>query len=276
MPPHDLQTAIAACRYNARTSRSRNSTAPISDPQVPLFWSLAALLVAATLAALLRPLLRKNRVSSAPERDEAAIAVFRDQERALDAESASGAISAAERDAALAELTRRVAEETDAPVVAPSPPPRRAWPIALALLFVVPIAAVLLYARLGNPEATLSAANAGSDHEVSRDQIVTMVDNLAQRLKQRPDDADGWILLAHSYQALERFAEAADAYAHADALIPNNASLLADYADALAMAQGRRLDGAPAALIQRALAIDPKHKKALSLAATVALETRDF
>jgi cytochrome c-type biogenesis protein CcmH len=84
------------------------------------------------------------------------------------------------------------------------------------------------------------------------------------------------VLLAHSYQALERFAEAADAYAHADALIPNNASLLADYADTLAMAQDRRLEGAPAALIQRALAIDPKHKKALALAATVALETRDL
>jgi cytochrome c-type biogenesis protein CcmH len=103
-----------------------------------------------------------------------------------------------------------------------------------------------------------------------------MVESLAQRLKQRPDDADGWLLLAHSYQALERFAEAADAYAHADALIPNNASLLADYADTLAMAQDRRLEGAPAALIQRALAIDPKHKKALALAATVALETRDL
>jgi cytochrome c-type biogenesis protein CcmH len=84
------------------------------------------------------------------------------------------------------------------------------------------------------------------------------------------------VLLAHSYQALERFAESADAYARADALIPNNAGLLADYADALAMAQGRKLGGAPAALIQRALAIDPKNKKALALAATVALEARDL
>jgi len=111
---------------------------------------------------------------------------------------------------------------------------------------------------------------------MSERQIAATVESLAHRLKQRPDDADGWVLLAHSYQALERFADAADAYAHADALIPNNASLLADYADTLAMAQGRSLEGAPAALIQRALAIDPKPKKALALAATVALETRDL
>ncbi len=202
--------------------------------------------------------------------------MFRDQKRALDAESASGVISEAERNAALAELTRRVAEEADAPVTTPSPSPRRAWPIALALLIVVPVAAVLLYMRLGNPEATLSTANAGMGHEVSRDQIVTMVDNLARRLKQRPDDADGWILLAHSYQALERFPEAADAYAHAYALIRNDPGLIADYADALAMAQGRKLAGEPTRLVDRALAIDPKQKKALALAATSALEARDL
>jgi cytochrome c-type biogenesis protein CcmH len=150
--------------------------------------------------------------------------------------------------------------------------------LALALMLLVPAAAFTLYQRLGNPVAAVAAtaADGGPGHEMSERQIAAMVESLAQRLKQRPDDAEGWVLLAHSYQALERFAEAADAYAHADALIPNNASLLADYADALAMAQGRRLEGAPAALIQRSLAIDPKQKKALALAATVALETRDL
>jgi cytochrome c-type biogenesis protein CcmH len=159
-----------------------------------------------------------------------------------------------------------------------APAPKRAWALALALLLLVPAASFTLYQRLGNPVAAIAATatGGGAGHEMSERQIAAMVESLAQRLKQRPDDADGWVLLAHSYQALEHFAEAADAYAHADALIPNNASLLADYADALAMAQGRRLDGAPAALIQRALAIDPKHKKALALAATVALETRDL
>jgi cytochrome c-type biogenesis protein CcmH len=253
-----------------------------------LFWSIAVLLVALTLGTLLWPLLRGHHVAIAPDDDTAAIAVYRDQKRALDAECAAGAITPSERDATLAELARRVSEDVAATVraPAPSPPlaegtaapaPKRAWVLALALMLLVPAAAFTLYQRLGNPVAAVAATAAdGAGHEMSERQIAAMVESLAQRLKQRPDDADGWVLLAHSYQALERFAEAADAYAHADALIPNNASLLADYADALAMAQGRRLDGAPAALIQRALAIDPKHKKALALAATVALETRDL
>jgi cytochrome c-type biogenesis protein CcmH len=251
-----------------------------------LFWSIATLLVVLTLGMLLWPLLRGHHVAIAPDDDTAAIAVYRDQKRALDAECAAGAITPSERDATLAELARRVSEDVAATVRAPSPASaegtaapasKRAWVLALALMLLVPAAAFTLYQRLGNPVAAVAATAAdGAGHEVSERQIAAMVESLAQRLKQRPDDADGWVLLAHSYQALERFAEAADAYAHADALMPNNASLLADYADTLAMAQGRRLEGAPAALIQRALAIDPKQKKALALAATVALETRDL
>ena len=72
------------------------------------------------------------------------------------------------------------------------------------------------------------------------------------------------------------FPKSADAYAHANALVKDDPNLLADYADVLAMTQNRKLSGKPAELIDRALAIDPKHKKALALAATAALEAHDF
>jgi cytochrome c-type biogenesis protein CcmH len=252
-----------------------------------LFWSIATLLVALTLGMLLWPLLRPRHAGAAPDDDAAAVAVYRDQKRALDAECASGSITTSERDAALSELARRIAEDVAAPVPATSPATpasaalptsRRAWVLAIALAVLVPAVSFTLYQRLGNPVAAIAAVatGGGAGHELSERQIDAMVEGLAQRLKQHPEDADGWVLLAHSYQALERFAESADAYAHADALMPNNPGMLADYADTLAMAQGRKLAGAPAALIQRALAIDPKQKKALALAATVALEARDL
>ncbi|HXX82822.1 MAG TPA: c-type cytochrome biogenesis protein CcmI [Casimicrobiaceae bacterium] len=241
-----------------------------------LFWSIAALLVAATLGLLLWPLLRRSPHGDALDPDAAAIAVFRDQKRALDGEYAAGTISAEERDATLGEITRRVAEEAiHAPRTEKARPSLRAWVVALVLIAAVPGAAFLLYQRLGNPAATTVAA-IGAGHEVSNEQIVAMVDALAQKLKQRPDDAEGWVLLARSYRALERFAESAEAYEHAETLVRDDPDLLADYADVLAMAQGKRLAGKPAALIERALAIDPGHKKALALAGTVALEAHDF
>ncbi len=202
--------------------------------------------------------------------------MYRDQKRALDAERAAGTITAAEHDSALGELTQRVAEEADvAPAQAPLAPHRAKW-IAIALLLLIPAAAIVLYSRLGNPELAAVVASDAGNQEISEKQIAAMVAGLAARLKQHPDDGNGWTLLAHSYQALERFPEAADAYEHAAALIPNDANLLADYADTLAMAQGRKLAGKPAELVQRALAIDPRHRKALALAATFALEARDL
>lgn len=245
-----------------------------------IFWTLAALLVAVTLVALLFPLLRAHHGAAAPDADSAAIAVYRDQKQGLDAECADGVITPAERDAAVAELARRLGDELAAPstAMAGSRGQRQAWAVALALLLLVPSAAVVLYARLGNPTATTvaSASDAGKGHEMSEAQIAAMVDNLAQRLQAHPDEAQGWLLLARSYAALGRFADAANAYARADALIPDNADLLADYADVLAMAQGKRLTGRPAELARRALAIDPQHQKALALAGTAAMEARDL
>lgn len=243
-----------------------------------IFWSIAALLVAATLAVLLLPLLSARRKTAAPDANAAALAVYRDQKRALDAELADGVISAEEHEAAVAELSRRLGEDVGAPgEQTPSASPRKhSWFFAVALLVLIPSAAFILYALLGKPEAITSSAGGRDAHEVSDQQILAMVDSLAKRLKTRPDDADGWVLLARSYQALGRFADAADAYGHAQALVPDNAGLLADYADVLAMAQGRKLSGKPAELAARALTIDPNHRKALALAGTAALEAHDL
>lgn len=246
-----------------------------------VFWLLAALLLAGTLAMLLRPLLRRRHAAAALDADAAALAVYRDQKSALDAECADGVITPAEREAAVAELARRLGDEVTAAGAGPGRHgEKRAWVAAAALAVLIPAAAVILYARLGSPGAgELAVGAAASDsetHDVSDAQIAAMVEKLAQRLKARPDDADGWVLLARSYQALGRYPEAADAYARAETLVPDDASLLANYADMLAMTQGRNLAGKPAALVQRALAIDPNHRKALALAATAAMEARDL
>src|SRR5450432_571321 len=91
------------------------------------FWILAALFVVATLATLLWPLLRAERDAGAnpPDVDTAAVTVYRDQKRSLDAELASGTITAVEHEAAVAELAGRVADEVRdmPPAQSPAPPP---------------------------------------------------------------------------------------------------------------------------------------------------------
>jgi cytochrome c-type biogenesis protein CcmH len=66
------------------------------------------------------------------------------------------------------------------------------------------------------------------------------------------------------------------AYAKAVELVGENAGLLADYADVLALANNRSLEGEPMKVIQRALKANPDQLKALSLAGTYAFEKKDY
>jgi cytochrome c-type biogenesis protein CcmH len=75
---------------------------------------------------------------------------------------------------------------------------------------------------------------------------------------------------------MEKYSEASAAFAKATALKPDDADLLASYAFALAMANGRRLAGQPAELLRQALKVDPENPKALQLAGSAAYEARNY
>ena len=111
---------------------------------------------------------------------------------------------------------------------------------------------------------------------MTQSQIEANVAKLAKRLEQNPDDAPGWSMLARSYMMLERFSEAASAYDRVTALNANNADGWADYAEALALANGQNLAGKPTDAINRALKIDPKNQKALDLAGSAAFQANDY
>jgi cytochrome c-type biogenesis protein CcmH len=83
-------------------------------------------------------------------------------------------------------------------------------------------------------------------------------------------------MLARSYAVLGRFDEAIPAYAHAAELQPDNASLLADYADAVAAPEQTANNPRSLALIERALKADPNHFKALALAGSAAFDRGEY
>ena len=138
------------------------------------------------------------------------------------------------------------------------------------------------YAWLGNPaalavapgvQASAKAVEGGGD--ISRAQFEAMAERLAERLKAKPDDAEGWSMLGRSYSVLEMFPQALTAFQRVIALRPDDAQGYVDYADALGMTQGRKLAGEPEKLIARALQLDPDNVKALSLSGTLALDRGD-
>jgi cytochrome c-type biogenesis protein CcmH len=246
-----------------------------------LFWVIAALLVCVALAFLITPLMRNRAGSDAgASRDSASLAVFRDQLAELDADLAAGSIDRDQWEIARADLQRGLLEDASAPAaVAPALPATRSKAAAIVVAVAVPLVAIGIYMVLGNPQGldpSKVSASEGAPHGLTQEQIEGMVARLAQHLQDNPDDADGWIMLGRSYTAMGRFGDAAAAFAKAEAKFPQNAELLADYADSLAMAQGQSLLGKPEALIQRALQADGNNLKALALAGTVEFEKQHF
>jgi cytochrome c-type biogenesis protein CcmH len=234
-----------------------------------LFWLVAAALAGIALLFVLRPLLSR-RHGSAVSRNSANLAIYRDQLRELDADLAAGKLAQADHARSRAELEARLLEDV---AELAQPAPRRQGRIAAVVAGIaIPVCAVALYLLVGSPGAIVSEA----EHATNAQQVEGMVSRLAARLRENPDDVDGWRLLGRSYTVLRRYQEAADAYAKAAARAPRDAQLLADFADVLAMARGQTLEGEPEKLVLRALEIDPKNLKALALAGTAAFERRDY
>ncbi|MBL8300298.1 MAG: hypothetical protein JNN30_18335 [Rhodanobacteraceae bacterium] len=210
----------------------------------------AALMLLAALAILLLPLLRGRAAApSAAKR------------RALDDALAAGVITAEEH------LVKLSALEQQATAAMP-PRTHAAFNSALAILLLLPAAAIGLYTQLGNVKAmdpaTMAAAAAmngapGPDMDAA-------VKGLADKLALNPDDVEGWMLLGRAYKSMERFTEARDALKNAYDRARENRDVQVDYAEALALAStGRRIEGQARELLEAVLKAEPDHQRGLWL-----------
>ena len=246
---------------------------------MPAFWIVAALLTVVALAFVLVPLLRR-RSADAPTLREANLAALRSQRQEIESDIAHGVLPREAKDEALAELVARASEDLEGPAENPAAPARRPWPAAIAFGLLVPACAFGIYLAVGLPAAldprVVAGAGASAQGALGDHQMDELVTQLAQKVRERPDDVQGWNLLARSYNAMGRTADALEAYRHLAKIAPNDPQVLADYADALALSRGKNLSGEPAEIIQRALKIDPKHPKSLALAGTVTLNEGKF
>lgn len=243
------------------------------------FVIVAAILAALSLVFLLPPLLRA-RSGVDIDRARANLGVLKDQLVELEADRARGAVAEAQYVEIKAELERRVLEDVQAAEAAPAAKTLRSrWP-AIVVALVVPLASAAIYVKLGDPAAfdpALQAANQDpAEGHLSGEQLEQMIGSLRQRLDKEPDNAAGWSTLARTYYQMRRFDDAVKAYEKLVVLVPDDANLLADYADAAAMAQGRKFEGKPRELMERALKLDPTQWKALAMAGTDAFDQGNY
>ncbi|MEY2701242.1 MAG: c-type cytochrome biosis protein CcmI [Pseudomonadota bacterium] len=141
---------------------------------------------------------------------------------------------------------------------------------------VLLLTGVGLYASLGRPDLASYHAGLSADEsaQVVNHEMDRQLADLRTKLASRPDDLDGWLLLARSLMMTGRFQEALPALEQAMRLDPANPDIRIGYADAWAEAHEGNLSGKPEALIAEVLQQHPGHQDALWLSGMLAVQQK--
>jgi cytochrome c-type biogenesis protein CcmH len=239
-------------------------------------WSALAVLIAVCIVVW--PLLRPGHSPTA-----ARAQLLRERLDALNSAHACGLVS----DAEFAHRREALAAEALALIDAPAglaARPKSALIASAVLVLILPAATYLVYARIGTPHAIafdgvvapVAGGHAGDGASASAPDLAQAAERLKARLEAHPEDGEGWALLARTYRAIENFAAADAAFDQARALLPANAILLTEAAEAKGLASNpRSLVGAPEGLVDEALKLEPENPNALFLKGLARLQDGD-
>ena len=165
-----------------------------------------------------------------------------------------------------------VAHVTD-PATAAAAVARPTRGLVIGLGALIAVVALGGYAWIGSPRLLPLTPDAPMGPGPAMD---AQAEVLQARAETHPDDAAGWMQAARLQAMLNHGPAAVADYRKVAALRPNDANVLADLADMLAATGTGSLEGEPIQLVDRALAIDPNHVKALALKGSWAMSQRDF
>ncbi len=239
-----------------------------------VFIACAVLLTLLVVAWLVVPLLR-SRTDQSISAEKLNAAIHRDQLQALEADLARGAISQQDFEASRDELQLRLLDDTQSYNAVATLSTAGFWSARKSAVLVglgVPLLSLALYLQIGQPLAIDAVAKAN----VNEQEVREMIDKLAQRLKEKPDNPQGWAMLARSYKVMGRFDEAIDAFEKSGDLLQTQPDLLVDYADVVAVKAEGNLEGKPMALVNKALSINPLHPMGLMISGVAAYRRSDF
>jgi cytochrome c-type biogenesis protein CcmH len=221
-----------------------------------MFWLLAAILCAGVVLLLLSSGGQNEAINSG--RNDAALAIYKDQLIELDRDVASGVIAGDEAEAQRTEISRRllaVGRETQTQVSSSSFPKY--------LVLAVPLLAALLYSQVGRyglPDVPRAERLAAAETTNDWDALIARVE---QQLEKDPSDLEGWKLLVPNYLNIGRYGDAANAMGKIAALQGPSPELYANMAEALVFENNGLVTPRSIALVDGALKLDGKHPKAL-------------
>lgn len=234
-----------------------------------IFWIISAAMILVALAFIVPSLLR-HRTLADSDRDRQNVVIARERLDELNQEYAAGALTEAEYEQTKLELEQALLIDLDD---AEQPMPSAAtgnggrW-VVVAAVFFISLTTLFTYLSIGTPQMIDPAAmQAESDEELPS--VQDMMAALVERLKENPEDPEGWYLLGRTYMAMENYQEAAFAFDKVNQLVEKQPSVMLALADALAMSADGDMQGRPAELIREAVILAPNDQTALWLAGMV-------
>ncbi|HEX8874558.1 MAG TPA: c-type cytochrome biogenesis protein CcmI [Nitrosospira sp.] len=248
------------------------------------FWVVAGIFIVGALLFVLPTLWSKRERRAGVARDATNVNIYRDQLAELDSDLRSDILTREQYEQSKRELQQRMLQDIPAgetgPAASPSIMSGRSNTATITITtLAVPVLAVSLYLWLGNTKALLpqpAMEQAPMSAEGGHPDFSSVLQNLITRLKDQPDDIEGWLMLGRTYAMMQRFNEAKEAYEKVMALTPDDSGVITDYADIVAMTNNGSLIGKPLELIDKALRLDPQNPKALALAGTAEFERRRY
>ncbi|SDW37024.1 c-type cytochrome biogenesis protein CcmI [Thiocapsa roseopersicina] len=238
-----------------------------------IFWILTAGLMGLALFFVALPLLQPEKATEAPEQDELNLTVFKQRLQELDADLAGGFLEQDQYAAARRDLERDLLRDIPGELAASE---RRGasggrW-MAIVLAVAVPTAAVLVYNEVGHREIIKRIEGVALSGETQQPLVgpdgeelpplEVLVERLAERLAEDPNNVDGWLMIGRTYFTMRRPEQALEAVSRAYALAPERPDVMLAYAEALAANSNNSLEGEPAALIEQVLKADPDNVSA--------------
>jgi cytochrome c-type biogenesis protein CcmH len=227
---------------------------------------IACLMLLAAAVAILWPYLRRAEEADALAREKAAL---KGRLVTVDRDAEAGTLSAAEADAARAEIARRFAslkaETTNAESVGGE---KKSFLLATISVVVLGLVTSGLYLFLGSPNY---ADQPFAARQAERQDINGLIAQVEDRLKQNPDDVDGWAVLGPVYMRSGQFDLAATAFGNMARLTPKTdprySDLIAIQAEAMIAGAEGSFPREAIALIDEAIALNANNAKAAFLKA---------
>ena len=222
-----------------------------------LLFVLFACLTTLVLFFLLRPLLGTRGSEAAREAFNAA--VYRDQLSEVDSDRERGLIAEPEAKAARIEIGRRLlATDEHERAATRKPPETPSRLVMIAVAAALPALALGLYLVYGSPRLPGQPLAARLQDPASDKNIEALVARVEARLREHPEEGEGWDVIAPVYLASRRYTDAAEAYDHALRLLGSSAKRLSGYGQALVLANDGVVSEDARNALERALVLDPE------------------